>query len=277
MNCGALTLKTSTGFAFKIEYFLKEPLKEGNDQRQWPIAIIFPGSGFIKMTEREGEPIALAFSAQGYQTLVVHYNLLDQGPIYPHAVDVGLTAVQYAKQQAATFHGDSHRIVTIGFSSGGHVVTLMNALGQQPKYLAAHGFSAQKIAPAAQVLGYPVIDLKLGFPKDQADIQRISPDATYWQAEKLVSAQTPPTFIWHTFADAMVPVINSLTYATALAQHQVPLDLHLFTKGKHGLCLATVETARYNRPEDIEKRAATWFELALSWLAEQLQFDQVNF
>ncbi|MDN6452882.1 MAG: alpha/beta hydrolase, partial [Lactiplantibacillus plantarum] len=76
---------------------------------------------------------------------------------------------------------------------------------------------------------------------------------------------------------AVVPTMNSLLYAEALARHHVEYDIHTFTHGKHGLCLSTVETSRYNYPEDIEPRAANWVPLVLSWLSEMLDLTQVDF
>ena len=74
-----------------------------------------------------------------------------------------------------------------------------------------------------------------------------------------------------------MPTMNSLLYAEALARHHVEYDIHTFTHGKHGLCLGTVETSRYNYPEDIEPRAANWVPLVLSWLSEMLDLTQVDF
>ncbi|AGL65629.2 Lipase [Lactiplantibacillus plantarum subsp. plantarum P-8] len=41
--------------------------------------------------------------------------------------------------------------------------------------------------------------------------------------------------------------------------------------------MSTVETSRYNYPEDIEPRAANWVPLVLSWLSEMLDLTQVDF
>ena len=56
--------------------------------------------------------------------------------------------------------------------------------------------------------------------------------------ERQVGPATPPTFLWHTAEDASVPVQNSLAFAQALAEQGVPLELHVFPRGRHGLGLA---------------------------------------
>ncbi len=58
--------------------------------------------------------------------------------------------------------------------------------------------------------------------------------------------------------------LNALRLATALAEHYVPYELHLFESGVHGLALAdetTDEQGRYINPD-----CQVWFDLALKWL-----------
>ena len=60
--------------------------------------------------------------------------------------------------------------------------------------------------------------------------------------EKLVRADMPPVFLWHTRQDASVPCRNSLLLAAALEEQNVPFALHIYHKGPHGLSVAD-ETA----------------------------------
>jgi acetyl esterase/lipase len=49
-----------------------------------------------------------------------------------------------------------------------------------------------------------------------------------------VSANTPPTFIYHTTNDETVPVEGSVRFYLALRSKQVPVELHAFESGRHG-------------------------------------------
>lgn len=266
MKFEKITLQTPEGASFKIRLYSRRQFTAFPDRRQWPIAVIFPGGGFTGISEREVEPAALAFLAKGYQVVVVRYHLAVTTPFYPTAAVMGLIVLHYLRENATMFHGDPTKIVTVGFSAGGHLVAVMNALGGQPEFLKQHGFTEQRLQPLAQVLCYPVIDLRLGFPNDLKQAEKISPDQELWAAQNLVTTQTPPTFIWHTVTDELVPVINSIVYVTALAKNQVNFDSHIYSQGVHGLAFANVASSRVNHPEDIAPRAASWFELALSWL-----------
>ena len=70
-----------------------------------------------------------------------------------------------------------------------------------------------------------------------------------------VDADTPPTFLWHTFADEAVDVEHSLGFAKACRREGVPCEMHLYERGAHGLGLA---------PEYPE--LTTWFPLATAFL-----------
>lgn len=61
--------------------------------------------------------------------------------------------------------------------------------------------------------------------------------------EKHVTENTPPTFLWHTATDELVPVENSYVFAEACKAEQVPFELHVFGNGGHGLSLANEDWA----------------------------------
>ncbi|MCR9120218.1 MAG: prolyl oligopeptidase family serine peptidase, partial [bacterium] len=56
--------------------------------------------------------------------------------------------------------------------------------------------------------------------------------------EKQVTAETPPTFLWHTSEDTGVPPQNSIVFYEQLKKHKVPAEMHIFAKGRHGTGLA---------------------------------------
>jgi len=58
-------------------------------------------------------------------------------------------------------------------------------------------------------------------------------------AEQQVTTNSPPCFIWHTFEDRVVPVENSLQLAVSLRAKGVPVDLHIYERGGHGLGLGS--------------------------------------
>jgi len=59
--------------------------------------------------------------------------------------------------------------------------------------------------------------------------------------ESQVTAQTPPTFLFHTANDRTVPVENSVSFFLALRKAGVPAEMHIYENGPHGLGLATTD------------------------------------
>ena len=82
--------------------------------------------------------------------------------------------------------------------------------------------------------------------------------------EKQVRPELPPVFLWHTYTDKSVPVENSLMYALKLKEYNIPLEMHIFPSGGHGLSLATKEVAKDEN--GIYPNVAVWIDLAATWL-----------
>lgn len=126
-----------------------------------------------------------------------------------------------------------------GFSAGGHLAA---ALG-------VHWKEEGLPRPDGLILCYPVITA--GKYAHADSIRHLAGDSEmdYWSLEKHVTQDTPPTFIWHTVTDETVPMQNSILFTESLAEKGVPVELHLYPNGKHGLSLATKEV------EECEKGA----------------------
>lgn len=84
-----------------------------------------------------------------------------------------------------------------------------------------------------------------------------------------VSAHTPPTYLWNTCNDEMVPAENSLRYAQALMAHGVKTELHMFADGPHGLSLADHTSAV--GPEYLNAAVRQWVPMAMTWLTRLWQ------
>ena len=72
-----------------------------------------------------------------------------------------------------------------------------------------------------------------------------------------VTAQTPPTFLFHTTTDATVPVENSVMFYSALRKAGVPAELHIYERGPHGVGLAQNDEALSSWPA----RLADWLRV----------------
>jgi len=132
--------------------------------------------------------------------------------------------------------------------------------------------TAEDIKPNRLILCYPVISSGPKAHKDSFRNLTGLEDGEnqelwdYLSLEKSANGDNPPTFIWHTFEDADVPVENSLMIASKLHELGVPVELHVYEKGKHGLSLGTKDVASEGNPA--EKIVTSWPRLLKGWLTE---------
>lgn len=253
--------------AATLTVYVQENSPEIAPNRLRPAVIVCPGGGYAFLSDREAEPVALAFLARGYQVFVLRYSL---SPVhYPAQLMEAACAVACVRQNAEQWHVDAGAISVCGFSAGGHLACSLGALWNDTELNASLGFAPERCRPNALILAYPVItggefahrgsfDNLLGNSAQSSLTAKLS-------LENAVGAHTPPVFLWHTLADDGVPVENSLLLAAALRKAGVPFELHIFPKGPHGLALANQETKSfcYDR---INPHVAQWFDLCDHWL-----------
>ena len=233
----------------RLDVYLQDDSQEMADFIPRPMVLVLPGGGYDFTSDREADPIAFQFMAAGYHAAVLRYTVGDYKDFDAAFAD-GQFAIQQLVSHAAEWSIDQERIAFIGFSAGGHLATSLTLLGD--------------FKPAALLLGYPVILQSFGtFMAIKA------PDLI-----AAVKPGLPPTFIFTTFEDNLVPVENSLIFAKALEEAEVPLELHVFQKGQHGLALGNAVTAN-QQPGNLEPAFAKWVDLATDWLGQRLaEIDQ---
>jgi acetyl esterase/lipase len=152
-------------------------------------------------------------------------------------------AIRTVRANAKAWNIDPKRVGILGFSAGGHLAATASTQFDDGDPAAPDPIDRLGSRPDVSVLVYPVITMTdphthagsrrnlLGDNPTAEQVQRMS-------AEKRVTKQTPPTFIFHTADDQAVPVENALMYAAALRKNGVPFELHVYEHGRHGVGLA---------------------------------------
>ena len=212
--------------------------------------------------DHEGQQIAGWLNSYGISAFVLRYRL---GPKYHHPIELGdaQRAIRYVRAHAPEFGIDPHRIGVWGFSAGGHLASSAGTHFDNGNKNSSDLIERQSCRPDFMILAYPVItfeepylhrgsrDSLLGSNPDPASVTLLS-------NERQVTKQTPPTFLFHTSDDDVVPVQNSLLFYGALRKAGVPAEMHIYEHGAHGVGLAR------NDPE-----LASWPDLLAHWLQRQ--------
>ena len=209
-----------------------------------PAVLVFPGGGYFMCSDRETEPIAFAYLAEGYNVFVCRYTVGTDTSFEVALVDAK-TALQMLHENANEWKIDKEKIVTVGFSAGGHLVSALGTMSE--------------VKPAAMIIGYPVILSSLG-----ELLQREIPSTSDY-----VDEQTPPTFLFTTRDDVITPVEHTLAFANALDKAGVPFELHVFRQGEHGLSLGKPHTSNGIKGY-VNPAVSQWFSMSVEWIKETI-------
>jgi acetyl esterase/lipase len=201
--------------------------------------IIFPGGGYrINAIRHEGLDIAKKLNEWGVTAFVLKYRIPDDATMVNKEIGPlqdAQQAISFVRQNAAKWNIDPNRIGIMGFSAGGHLAST-----------AATHFnnrviddSRVSVRPDFLVLGYPVISFSdsIGHLGSRENLLGKSPSEKKIQEysnELRVSAETPPTFLFHAADDKGVLPANSIVFFESLLRHNVPAELHIYERGGHG-------------------------------------------
>lgn len=252
-----------------LDAYLADGIK-GYDYKRKALLII-PGGGYGKVcADREGEAIALAFIPYGFQAFVLHYSV-NREEVFPEQLIEASLAVKHIKDNAKAYQIDSEAVFVTGFSAGGHLTASLGTLWHIPEIYNAIDMPFEYNKPAGILPIYPVItgddfcSHKDSFCNLFGTDNPTSEQLEQASLEKHVDDRTCPVFLMHTAADELVPVENSLRFATALARAGVNFELHIYPEGQHGIALANKITSKdYKDLEDDE--VAKWISVAVKWI-----------
>jgi len=223
-----------------------------------PTVVICPGGAYRYLSPRESEPVARAFQGMGCETVILRYQIRqsqDQPPL-------GLAPVRQLSGAVAAARAKGGPVFVCGFSAGGHLAAM----------LGVHWKTLGLCRPDGLILCYPVITARPALCNAES-IQNVADgeDRAFYSLEQHVSADTPPTFLWHTAADESVPVENSLMFASALSRFRVPFELHVYPFGGHGLSLATGEVSEPEKNRYPDAHVAGWVRECEAWIDQVIQ------
>lgn len=251
------------------------PGAQGNEDRDIPTLTIYmprstvqamtavivcPGGGYGALAmNHEGRQVANYLNSLGIAAFVLKYRL---GPRYHHPIELGdaQRAIRTVRSHASEWRIAPDHIGIIGFSAGGHLASSASTHFDAGKADAADVVDRVSSRPDFAILGYPVISLVAPWTHQgsKKNLLGDNPDpelAKSLSGEYAVTAQTPPTFIFHTNGDTGVPAENSIQYFLALRKAGVVAEIHIFQRGPHGVGLGMDDFA-----------LAEWPTLLANWL-----------
>jgi acetyl esterase/lipase len=249
-----------------------------------PAMIICPGGAYLGYTEKEAEPVALRFLAEGFNSFVLRYSVGAGMAMLPAPFIDAAKAVMLIRKNAGQWNIHPDRICLCGFSAGGHVAAAFSATWHE-KYL-ADALNAENVLfkPNALILGYPILDIyrfavrNLERKKEMEPLLEMMLGAAFgcsgpdkelmdeWNCLNRITSHMPRTFLWMTSEDGLVDVDEGLDLVKALISAGVPYEYHVFQKGTHGMSLWNKSAGYGDSIQGKSDSLHEWFKMALRWL-----------
>ncbi len=206
--------------------------------------VICPGGGYGGLAmDHEGHQMAEWANELGMAAIICDYRHRGKGYGHPAPSQDAMRAVRLVRANAKAWNVDPDKVGIMGFSAGGHLTSTVLTLFDRGDSEATDPIARESSRPDFGVLCYPVI--VFGHAKVHSGSVRNllgeNPDPELVESLNTatrVTADTPPTFVFHTFEDVAVPPENALAFYAAMVKQGVPGELHFYEKGPHGVGLA---------------------------------------
>jgi acetyl esterase/lipase len=206
--------------------------------------IILPGGGYggLAMTY-EGLDVADWFGSFGVTAFVLKYRMHGTGHMHPVPMMDGQRAIRTVRARAAEWKLDPSRVGVLGFSAGGHLASTLGTHFDKGNAKSEDPIDRVSSRPDFLILCYPVISFTAE-TAHRGSIKNLlgeNPDPKLLKSlsnETQVTPETPPTFIFQTSEDKGVPAENCVAFYLALHKAGVPVEMHIFQNGPHGVGLA---------------------------------------
>lgn len=256
-----------TGAPATLTVYLRTPLACAPDRKR-PAVLICPGGAYLRVSDREAEPVAMQYLSMGYHAMVLDYSVSPN--TFPTALLELAASIALIREHASRWAVDTDKIIVSGFSAGGHLACSLGVFWNQDFVSVPLGLTAEQIRPNGLILCYPVISSGPDCHRDSFK-HLLAENSDDDRARKAVSLElhvgphVPKTFLWHTWTDQSVPVENSILLAQAYAKAGVNLEMHLYPTGVHGLSLATGDTSEPDG-KYVETQCQSWMPLVKTWL-----------
>ena len=225
-----------------------------------PAVIICPGGSYHHLgMPHEGFASARWFSEHGFAAFVLRYRVAYNCHHYPDQLEDIQMAIVYIREHASEFNIDKSKIGAIGYSAGGHLVTMAGEFAPTHNELPKLGIqTTESVRPDFVMPIYPVVTMQDDIAhqwsrRSLLGHQWSEPNATkgwslfnFWghaysqslkdefSMELNVPDDMPPTFILACEDDPVVIYENSVRLDAALAEKNIPHLFVSYPKGGHG-------------------------------------------
>lgn len=238
-----------------------------------PAVIVIPGGAYAFLSDTEGEPVALTFLKEGYNTFVLHYTV-GEDCNYPGMLEEVSLAVWEVRRRADEWNTDPDAIVLMGFSAGACLAAMSATQWNTPGLSQRLQAPEEGLRPNAAVIAYAPWDNTNTIQRDPRYFNPQCPKVVRDCTPELdfihyAGPHMPPLFLWHNRYDRFVPAVNPLMIAGRMLELDLPFELHLFQGGEHGMSVCNALSSYDERSRKLNAEnpnVGMWVPLCVNWL-----------
>ncbi len=236
------------------------PVEKTESKTIRPAVIICPGGSYHHLgMKHEGFASARWFNKIGINAFVLQYRVAYNGHHYPAQLQDIQMAIVHVRDNATEYGIDVNKVGAIGYSAGGHLVTMAGAFADSHNELVKIGLDTKtSIRPDFVMPIYPVVTMDddighkwsrkslLGHVYDEKrsvkglsifNINGHKYSQSYkdeFSMEKQIPENMPPVFLLACKDDPVVIYENSVRLDKALTQQNIEHIFVTYPKGGHG-------------------------------------------
>ncbi|MCQ2263738.1 MAG: alpha/beta hydrolase [Bacteroidales bacterium] len=227
--------------------------------------IVCPGGSYRHLMgiKTEGFEVAEWLNSQGINAYVLRYRVGKYGYHHPAMIEDFQLAIQFLRENAERWHLDAHKIGAMGFSAGGHLVTMAGVFADQDFLKPYRLVQEYSNRPDFVVPVYPVVSMQDSIAHQRSRKNLLTQHYTKEQQDQFsmelqIPSNMPPTFLVTAIDDPVVMYQNSVNLDKALTAKKIPHVFKLYNTGGHG----------YGMSEEIAPEAGRWKYDFVKWLKE---------
>jgi len=217
-------------------------MHEPKENKTKTAVIVCPGGSYHHLgLYNEGYCSAKWFSENGITAFMLKYRTNESLYNHPAMLEDIQRAIQIVRENAAEFGIDASKVGVIGYSAGGHLVTMAGEFGKRFNELEKLGIeTAVSLRPDFVMPIYPVVSMQDDISHKWSRRSLLGKNQTQerkdlFSMELQVPDNMPPTYIVVCKDDNVVDYNNSLRLYDALLEKNInDCELHVYEWGKHG-------------------------------------------
>ena len=201
-----------------------------------PAIIFIHGGGWAQGDKTFKHRELYGWAARGYVTLSIEYRLAQESK-FPGAIEDVTCAIRWLRENGQRYSVDINRIALVGYSAGAHLAMLAGYGADQSALKGEVDFTYQI---KSIVNFYGPSNLEMEFPTDSqtlvndflgdaVDAPRLASPLTH------ITANAPPTLIFHGTNDSIVPIEQADILASKLETLAIPYSYHRLNGWDHGM------------------------------------------